>query len=238
MTKLLALSLVLAAPALAQGVPLDPEPGPAPEAETPAPAPRPTPVPTAAPRPSPAPVVARAEPRVRGPRRLSGVRTGVTILSQGTIDRINEAFDDCFFDDQRDCGEDRISGEIPVVTQFGWQYENRIFQSETGLTGLTEWVLLVGGVERGLFLPSLTFLAGLRAPGGLEVGVGPNLSLGGAAYAVSVGHSYSSGDVNLPVNLALVFGQDGPRASVLVGSTSPTAAGERVQRVQRVQRET
>ena len=205
--RLLALTLACAAVA-AQGVPLEPDPAPPPTAE-----PAPIPTPTVTPRPDRPPIVARA--RVIGPRRLGGPRTGVTVLTQGTIDKINEAF--CYDFNGDGCRDDKIDGAMPLVTQFGWQFENRIFQSSEGLTGITEWVVLVGGAERGLFLPSLTFLAGLRAPGGFEVGVGPNLSLSGAAYAVAVGHNYEAGEVNIPLNLALVFGDGGPRASVLVG---------------------
>ena len=213
-------ALVLSSSALAQVVPLPadstetllPPAAESPAAEPPAP-PRPTVV------ARPAPVVGRARQRI-GPRRLGGPRTGVTILSQATVDRINEAFDDCFgFEPtpRDNCDGPTVSSSFPVVTQFGWQFENRIFQAESGLTGLTEWVLLVGGVERGLFLPSLTFLAGIRAPNGMEIGVGPNISVGGAAYAVAVGVNNAVDDVNIPLNVAIVFGQDGPRASLLVG---------------------
>lgn len=161
-----------------------------------------------------------AQPRY-GPQRLGGPRIGVTVLSPGAVEKINEAFayssycyDVCEADDSP-----TVSPSFPVVTQFGWQFERRLFQAESGLTGVTEWVVLAGGLERGLFLPSTTFLAGLRTPGGLEVGVGPNLSVGGAAYAVAVGFNNEIGEVNLPVNVAAVFGQDGPRLSVLVGFT-------------------
>ncbi|MGB3544533.1 hypothetical protein [Rubrivirga sp.] len=209
MTRLLTLTLLLAATASAQGVPLDPDPPSRTETDEPAPTPRPVVVS----QPSPAPVVAKA--RIVGPRRLGGPRTGVTILSAGTVDRINEQFGGCLRDD---CPDDAlIDNTLPIVTQFGWQFENRIFQSSEGLTGVTEWVVLVGGAERGLFLPSLTFLAGLRMPSGLEVGVGPNLSLGGAAYAAAIGFNNEVGEINIPFNLAVVFGDGGPRASVLVG---------------------
>ncbi|MEM0964277.1 MAG: hypothetical protein AAGK21_17250 [Bacteroidota bacterium] len=191
-------------------IPADPIPAPRPEPTGPVAQPTPA-------APNPAPAVGQAIDRVRGPRRLGGPRTGVTVLSARTIDRINEAFDSCYEWTRDDCvGEDRL-GSIPVVTQFGWQFETRLFQAQSGLTGVSEWVVLVGGAERGLFLPSLTFLAGLRGPGGFEVGVGPNLSLGGAAYAVAVGFNNESGEINIPLNLAVVLGQDGPRASVLVG---------------------
>lgn len=212
----LILTLPFLAPSFAQGVPIVPAPSPT-EAE-PEPAPPPTPRPVVVERPQPAPVVARASSSI-GPRRLGGPRTGVTILSQGTIDKINEAFDGCYgYDFDQSCeGDLTIDGSVPLVTQFGWQFESRMFQTSEGLTGVTEWVVLVGGAERGLFLPSLTFLAGMRAPGGFEVGVGPNLSLSGAAYALAVGFNNEAGEVNIPVNLAVVFGDGGPRASVLVG---------------------
>jgi hypothetical protein len=162
----------------------------------------------------------RAVDRIRGPRRLSGPRTGLTLLSQETIRKINEAFDGCYDGYQNtSCDTPRLSESFPLVTQFGWQFENRMFQTESGLTGVTEWVLLVGGAEQGLFLPSLTLLAGIRAPSGLEIGVGPNLSLSGAAYAIGVGVNNQVGEISIPVNLAVVLGQDGPRTSLLVGFT-------------------
>lgn len=189
---LAALALALAAPASAQGLPI----------------PSPQPAPRYVPPPPP--------PSANGPRRLGGPRTGLTILGPGTVERINEAFQGYCYDDP--CDDDpRIDPSMPVVTQFGWQFETRMFQAKSGLTGVTEWVVLAGGVERGLFLPSGTFLAGIRTPGGLEFGVGPNLSLSGAAYAVAVGMNNEVGEVNIPLNAAVVFGQDGPRLSLLVG---------------------
>lgn len=206
MTRLL-LSLALGAVALALPVAAQEAPP-----ETPAPPPVVTDT------PPPGRLVGMARDRGPGPRRLGGPRTGVTVLSPALARRLNDAFDNpyCY---EASCDDDgpRISETVPIITQFGWQFERRMFQSEGGLTGVTEWVLLVGGAERGLFLPSGTFLAGLRTPGGLEIGVGPNVSLSGAAYALALGVNSEFGDVNVPLNLAVVFGQDGPRASLLVG---------------------
>ena len=201
--------LVLAVPAVAQGLP----PAPTPEAPTPVVTP-----PVVTP-PRPGRVVGYTRDTVRGPRRLGGPRTGVTLLSPDLARRLNDTFDDAYcYEADESCDDNpSISEAFPVVTQFGWQFERRMFQAESGLTGVTEWVLLVGGAERGLFLPSATFLAGIRAPGGLEIGVGPNLSLSGAAYALAVGMNSEFGEVNVPLNLAVVLGQDGPRASLLVG---------------------
>ena len=160
--------------------------------------------------------------RPPGPRRLGGPRTGITVLSAGAVRQINDAFDTGYcYDDQgysRACeGGPRIDPAAPVVTQFGWQFETRMFQAESGLTGVAEWVLLAGGIERGLVLPSATFLVGARTPGGFEVGVGPNLSLSGVAYALAAGANYEAGTVSIPVNAAVVLAQGGPRLSLLVG---------------------
>ena len=204
-TSLLALSL-LALPAWAQGVPLDPEPESAPEESAP-----PPPLVRPDPAPPPAPIVGRATER-RSPYRLDGPRVGVTILDAGTVETINEEFGG-------ENGEERIGSATPVITQFGWQFETRLFQTESGLTGVTEIVGLVGGLDRNLLLPSGTFLVGLRTVNGMEIGVGPNLSLSGTGYAVAVGMNTPIGEVNVPVNVAAVFGQGGPRISLLAGFT-------------------
>ena len=219
---LVALALLVSLPSFAQGVPLPPDTPEPPVA-------RPEPPPPRVARPAPAPPPLRATVTAIGPRRLGGPRTGITILSPETVRKVNEAFGEetCvypepnyetgYYPEPRCSTEEWLSASLPVVTQFGWQFERRMFQASSGLTGVTEWVFLVGGAERGLLLPSATFLAGVRTPGGLEVGVGPNLSLSGAAYALTVGMNNEIGEVNVPLNLAAVLGQDGPRLSLLVG---------------------
>jgi len=147
--------------------------------------------------PADAPAVSTA------PLRLSGPRFGVTVVTGETADRLEEEFE-----------------ARPVFTQFGWQFENRLFRLEdSGLTGVTEWVPLVGGLEQGLFLPSLTFLVGLRTRAGTEIGIGPNVSASGAGLAIATGISQAYGELNFPVNASVVLSDDGVRASLLVGFT-------------------
>ena len=153
---------------------------------------------------------------VGGAARLSGPRAGVTLLSPDTVRRINDRFRDAGLAE----GEgDVIDPTMPVVTQFGWQFETRVFQSEGGLTGLTEFVPLVGGLDRGILLPSATFLVGARTRDGIEFGVGPNVSATGVAYALAAGFNARAGEVNVPFNLAAALGKGGPRVSLLVGMT-------------------
>lgn len=138
------------------------------------------------------------------PVTLSGPRFGITYLGSDLVDRINQDF-----------GDDRTVGS--VITQFGWQFETRLFTTDTGLSGVTEFVPLVGGLEQGLLLPSFSFLVGLRTATGFEFGFGPNASLGGVAYAVAVGATTRYGELNFPVNVSAVLSDDGVRLSLLVG---------------------
>src|SRR6185369_10238135 len=75
------------------------------------------------------------------PLSLSGPRFGVTFLSNSIVRKLREA--------------DGISVD-PVVSQFGWQFEKQFATSGNGPTLVTEWVVLVGGVEQGVFLPSVS----------------------------------------------------------------------------------
>jgi len=119
--------------------------------------------------------------------KYGGPRVGFTVFDNGS-------------------SKDRLAeyNYSPFITQFGWQFEARIFSSTEGMSGLVEWVLLVGGVEKGLFLPSASMLFGIRAKNGVEFGVGPNLSLSGIGMVFAVGGSIQSGRMVFPINLSFV----------------------------------
>jgi hypothetical protein len=137
--------------------------------------------------------------------KLAGPRIGFTVLSQKYSDNIEEEY-----------GTDVNN----FMTQFGWQFETRVFTLENGTSGLFEFVPLVGGLEQGKFLPSLSALVGIRGAKGLEFGVGPNLSLAGAGLVMAVGTNFQSQGVNFPVNFAFAPSKDGARFSVLFGFNS------------------
>lgn len=81
--------------------------------------------------------------------------------------------------------------------------------------GLVEWVALIGGMEKGLFLPSFSSLVGVRAQKGFEFATGPNLSASGLGFVFALGYNYTKGDLNLPINIAVVPSKQGPRNSAL-----------------------
>jgi hypothetical protein len=146
---------------------------------------------------------------------LDGPRVGLTLLSPGVHRTLEEMGIDI----------------NPVISQFGWQYERQFYSSGSGLTALNEWVLLLGGLEQGIAIPSLSWIVGLRTAEGREFGIGPNVTPAGVALAISGGMTFRTGALNVPVNLAIVPTRVGTRISVLSGFTmrhqgvhpSPTA---------------
>lgn len=93
-----------------------------------------------------------------------------------------------------------------ITTLYGWQWESR-FADGGDVTGIVEWIALVGGMEKGLFLPSVSSMVGARTSTGLEFAMGPNLSLGGIAMVFGFGYNFKSGNLNMPVNIGFVPGR-------------------------------
>ena len=133
---------------------------------------------------------------------LSGPRFGVTYLSEGVVSRLKK--------------ETSIAVSS-VVTQFGWQTEKRYGTLPDGVTPVTEFVFLVGGIEQNQFLPSVTGLIGFRTSDGFEFGLGPNLTPISSSIAFAAGMTYQTGSLNVPVNVAVVPSNAGVRVSVLSG---------------------
>jgi hypothetical protein len=132
---------------------------------------------------------------------LSGPRIGFTSLSEGIVERLHER------------NIDVRSG----ISQFGWQFEKQFYSKAGGLAAVNEWVVLLGGLEQGHAIPSLTWMVGLRSSSGAEFGVGPNITPAGVALAVAAGVTFRSGALNVPVTFAVVPSRDGMRVSMLTG---------------------
>ena len=77
--------------------------------------------------------------------------------------------------------------------------------------------MLFGGLEQGVVLPSLSWLAGMRTRSGTEFGVGPNLTPVGVALVIAAGMTLRAGALNIPFNVAVVPSKSGTRVSVLTG---------------------
>jgi hypothetical protein len=147
--------------------------------------------------------------------KLSGPRFGLTFLGGAIVDSLAAH-----------------GVEVaPLITQFGWQFERQFFAGDNGLAAVSEWVLLVGGLDQGTFLPSLSWLVGIRNSRGAEFGVGPNVSPAGTALAIAAGVTTRAGALNLPIHLAVVPSKIGTRVSLLVGFTMRSANSSRTEPV-------
>lgn len=133
---------------------------------------------------------------------LSGPRFGLTFLSEGIVKELH---------DNRDLDLH------PTITQFGWQFERQFLTKGTGVTAVSEYVVLLGGLDQSVAIPSLSWLVGMRTRSGAEFGVGPNITPAGVGLVIAVGVTYRVGAMNIPVNFALVPSKYGQRISVLTG---------------------
>ena len=133
---------------------------------------------------------------------LSGPRVGVTFLSDSV---------------RTELLEERNIDVGFAVSQFGWQIERRFLSSPTGFTGVNEFVLMLGGIDQGVVIPSANWLIGARTAGGVEFAAGPNLTPAGLAVVMAAGVTFQTGNLNIPVNVAVVPGKSGARISMLVG---------------------
>ena len=133
---------------------------------------------------------------------LSGPRFGVTAISDGVIKELYER---------------RGVTVPPMISQFGWQAERAFYRSDSGVAAVTEWVVLLGGLEHDLKIPSLTWLVGVRSANGAEFGIGPNLSPAGSGLAIAAGVTFRHGYLNVPLNVAIVPSKHGTRISMLTG---------------------
>ena len=131
--------------------------------------------------------------------QLEGPRFGVSFISDGsTAQMLQRKFDM----DSAAFAMDPNGASI--TTQYGWQWEKRFADNGGDVVGLVEWVVMVAGMEKGMFLPSLTTMVGVRGKSGFEFGTGPNLSLAGLGFVFAVGYNVRAGDLNFPVNLSIV----------------------------------
>ena len=148
-----------------------------------------------------APVLAQTIPPVAHTVSLDGPRIGMTFLSDGVLETLKT----------------RHQIVNRTMSQFGWQFEKQFFNGGNGLTAVTEVITLLGGLEQNVAIPSLSWMFGVRTRDGAEFGVGPNVTPAGTAIVIAAGHTFRSGVLNVPVNMAVVPSRAGLRVTFLTG---------------------
>ncbi|MDG1850020.1 MAG: hypothetical protein P8I82_06010 [Flavobacteriales bacterium] len=121
-------------------------------------------------------------------KNLSGPRIGITYVTSGELTRNLKK---------------ELGVNSQMVSQFGYQFEKQVMGDDQ-IAGLVEGILFVGGLEYGLFLPSLSGMFGARFSSGYEFAVGPNLSLSGATLVIGAGRTLDLGNLYIPINIAWV----------------------------------
>jgi hypothetical protein len=139
--------------------------------------------------------------------KLAGPRVGVTMITPGSLASIIRGDVPFFSDEIREEWTGSTGEYGAAISQYGWQWESR-FADGGDVTGIVEWIALVGGMEKGMFLPSVSSMVGVRTSKGIEFAVGPNLSLGGIAMVFGAGYNFKFGKLNVPVNIAYVPSMD------------------------------
>jgi hypothetical protein len=136
------------------------------------------------------------------PLKLSGFRIGATyILGETGKLELQNAVND--------------SQVVPVISQFGWQFEWQYPSGVGGMAAVVEVVPLIGGLNLGTIIPSVTTVIGLRSGSGYELGGGPMVSLGriddrpafASGFVVAAGKSISFGKLYVPFNFVYTMGK-------------------------------
>ena len=135
--------------------------------------------------------------------KLAGPRVGVTMIAPGSLASLIRGDLSFFSGEVRKEWAGSTGKYGAAISQYGWQWESR-FSDGGDITGVVELIALVGGMEKGLFLPSVSSLIGVRTAKGIEFAAGPNLSLGGIAMVFGAGYNFKFGKLNVPVNIAYV----------------------------------
>ena len=145
--------------------------------------------------------MAQTLPPVAKTADLSGPRFGLTLMSDGVVQKLDERGIDVH----------------PYISQFGWQVEKQFFTKDSGVTMVSEWVALIGGLDQSVALPSLSWIVGVRTRDGAEFGIGPNVTPAGTALVLATGMTFRNGPLNIPVNIAVVPSKAGTRVTFLTG---------------------
>ena len=150
---------------------------------------------------------------------ILGPRVGATYIVCPVAD-FNQAIQEAFPDPDRTY--------FPFITQFGIQIEQRIRLGDTESHFAFQEVIVLGGLDQNIIIPGINLLVGFRSHFGLEIGLGPNISvkyIPGQSVEIpitvvyAIGWTFSFSDVYVPLNLAVVpTPKDGrPRITLLTG---------------------
>ncbi|MCH7534741.1 MAG: hypothetical protein IH948_03185 [Bacteroidetes bacterium] len=96
---------------------------------------------------------------------LDGPRMGISVTTGDAAERLQASKNEGGYE------------MYPIMSQFGYQFETQ-YLSAGNFQALIEYIFLVGGLESGQFIPSISFLNGFRGgKSGWEFGFGPTFKI-------------------------------------------------------------
>ena len=140
-------------------------------------------------------------PPVAKTANLSGPRFGLTLLADGVVKKL----------------EERDIKVGPHISQFGWQFEKQFYTQDSGVTMVTEWVALVGGLEQSVVAPQPELDGGGPDERWRRVRHRSKYHAGRNCAGPRDRDDVPRGRFERPVNVAVVPSKPGSRVSVLSG---------------------
>jgi hypothetical protein len=131
---------------------------------------------------------------------LSGPRIGMTFIGGISSQRLRDEF-----------------GLSSFTSEFGWQFEQLIAPKPGGMHLIVRETILAAGIDNGTFVPSLNATVGFRQPRGLELSLGPSLSVFGTGVALTAGWNFVYGTTSIPVNVTYTKNGDATRLTIVGG---------------------
>jgi hypothetical protein len=93
---------------------------------------------------------------------------------------------------------------VPFMSQFGISCEQRIRLGTTKSHFAFQEVVLIGGIDQSVAIPTIALLLGYRSEFGLELGLGPKWSLSGFNVVYAAGWTFNYQEVYVPVDIVFV----------------------------------
>ena len=143
--------------------------------------------------------------------------SGRAVIITEPDDRAGPRFGAAYFTRGSETARSEGRPLYPLTTLVGWQIEHPFDLGEDFPSFMTEFVVLVGGLEQNVFLPSATWLFAFRQTNGIEFGFGPSVNASGTQFALAAGLTHRFSKVNMPVNLAVAPARVGVAVSLTAG---------------------
>jgi len=112
---------------------------------------------------------------------------------------------------------EQVYGVGSAMSVFGWQGELQSEPDIDGFASVLDVVVFAAGLEHGFEDVSVSFMFGARSRGGYEFLVGHYYSEAHMGLTVAVGKTFTVGNMQMPVHIAVTDTLHGTKTSLTAG---------------------